>query len=477
MLRRRRDDVRERVGAALSGRAVHRRPRRPARRRRRSTRSSSPRRCRRTPTLARARARGGQALLRREAARASRSPTPSAPSRPRGAAGRVLMVGHLLAVPPGRQQAQGDRRLGRARRHPLHLRQPPEPRPAARRGERAVEPRRARRLGRCCTSPTRSRTSSTRAASPTCARASRTSCSRSCASRRASPRTCTCRGWTRTRSGASRSSARKRMATFDDMDPERKVTVYDKGFDEKADTYGEYITRSGDIWSPRGAERRAAAPGVRALRRVRPRGPHAGLRRRERRCASCACSRACSSRSTRPAGPASPASGPEGRARCCGRRTRRAGWSCATTCQLGDGVLFGPNVLVEEGTRIGEASVIEGGALLGKVPRLARTSATLAEAPAAAAPRRARHGLRGRDRLRGLGRSATRRSSATRRRCASASMIGPQTVVGRGSRDRQRRDDRRAGEDPDATSTSPRSASSRTTSSSARARRRRTTTR
>jgi predicted dehydrogenase len=43
----------------------------------------------------------------------------------------------------------------------------------------------------------------------------------------------------------------KRMATFDDMDAERKVTVYDKGFDEKADTYGEYITRSGDIWSPR----------------------------------------------------------------------------------------------------------------------------------------------------------------------------------------------------------------------------------
>jgi predicted dehydrogenase len=43
----------------------------------------------------------------------------------------------------------------------------------------------------------------------------------------------------------------RRMATFDDMDPERKVTVYDKGFDQKADTYGEYITRSGDIWSPR----------------------------------------------------------------------------------------------------------------------------------------------------------------------------------------------------------------------------------
>ena len=43
----------------------------------------------------------------------------------------------------------------------------------------------------------------------------------------------------------------KRMATFDDMDIERKVTVYDKGFDEDSGSYGEYITRAGDIWSPR----------------------------------------------------------------------------------------------------------------------------------------------------------------------------------------------------------------------------------
>jgi predicted dehydrogenase len=43
----------------------------------------------------------------------------------------------------------------------------------------------------------------------------------------------------------------RRMATFDDMDLERKVTVYDKGFDEAVGSYGEYITRSGDIWSPR----------------------------------------------------------------------------------------------------------------------------------------------------------------------------------------------------------------------------------
>jgi predicted dehydrogenase len=43
----------------------------------------------------------------------------------------------------------------------------------------------------------------------------------------------------------------RRMATFDDMELERKVTVYDKGFDESAGSYGEYITRTGDIYSPR----------------------------------------------------------------------------------------------------------------------------------------------------------------------------------------------------------------------------------
>jgi predicted dehydrogenase len=40
------------------------------------------------------------------------------------------------------------------------------------------------------------------------------------------------------------------MATFDDMALEGKVTIYDKGFDEDSRGYGEYITRSGDIFSP-----------------------------------------------------------------------------------------------------------------------------------------------------------------------------------------------------------------------------------
>jgi predicted dehydrogenase len=42
----------------------------------------------------------------------------------------------------------------------------------------------------------------------------------------------------------------RRMATFDDMQVEGKLSVYDKGFDQTTSTYGEYITRSGDIWSP-----------------------------------------------------------------------------------------------------------------------------------------------------------------------------------------------------------------------------------
>jgi predicted dehydrogenase len=42
----------------------------------------------------------------------------------------------------------------------------------------------------------------------------------------------------------------KRMATFDDMDVDRKLTVYDKGFDQDYASFGEYIQRSGATWSP-----------------------------------------------------------------------------------------------------------------------------------------------------------------------------------------------------------------------------------
>ncbi len=41
-----------------------------------------------------------------------------------------------------------------------------------------------------------------------------------------------------------------KMATFDDMAIEGKITIYDKGFDEAPRGYGEWVTRSGDIYSP-----------------------------------------------------------------------------------------------------------------------------------------------------------------------------------------------------------------------------------
>src|SRR5271166_1100233 len=43
----------------------------------------------------------------------------------------------------------------------------------------------------------------------------------------------------------------RRMATFDDMLLEGKLTIYDKGFDEDTRSWGEYIARSGDTFSPR----------------------------------------------------------------------------------------------------------------------------------------------------------------------------------------------------------------------------------
>jgi predicted dehydrogenase len=44
---------------------------------------------------------------------------------------------------------------------------------------------------------------------------------------------------------------REKMAVFDDMELERKVTVYEKAPWEPSETYGEWRTRTGDIFSPK----------------------------------------------------------------------------------------------------------------------------------------------------------------------------------------------------------------------------------
>jgi predicted dehydrogenase len=43
---------------------------------------------------------------------------------------------------------------------------------------------------------------------------------------------------------------KQKMAVFDDMELDRKVTVYDKAAEQEVGTYGEWRTRTGDIYSP-----------------------------------------------------------------------------------------------------------------------------------------------------------------------------------------------------------------------------------
>ena len=44
---------------------------------------------------------------------------------------------------------------------------------------------------------------------------------------------------------------REKMVVFDDMELERKVTVYEKGPWKQSEAYGEWQTRSGDIYIPK----------------------------------------------------------------------------------------------------------------------------------------------------------------------------------------------------------------------------------
>jgi predicted dehydrogenase len=44
---------------------------------------------------------------------------------------------------------------------------------------------------------------------------------------------------------------KEKMVVFDDMELERKVTIYEKAPWQPTDTYGEWQTRTGDIFSPK----------------------------------------------------------------------------------------------------------------------------------------------------------------------------------------------------------------------------------
>ena len=162
----------------------------------------------------------------------------------------------------------------------------------------------------------------------------------------------------------------KRMATFDDMDIERKVTVYDKGFDEDSGSYGEYITRTGGHLEPADPEPRAAADRVRALRRVHPRGPRSRSPTARAGCAWCGCSRGSRRGSTRPGGSSVQPS------------DLAPGLFLGDGVQLAEGVQLGAHVVIHPGTVVGDGCVIQDHAVLGKPPKLARHSSAPREAPA-----------------------------------------------------------------------------------------------
>ncbi len=166
-------------------------------------------------------------------------------------AGRILMVGHLLEYHPAVTRLKELIDGRRARRAVLHLRQPPEPRQAARRRERAVEPRRARRLRRAAPGRRRAR----RVPGP-----GRLLRARGRAGRRLLLPALPLRDRrppAPVLAGPAQGAAHDRRRRHAGWRPsttcciEGKLTLYDKGFDEDTRSWGEYIARSGDTFSPR----------------------------------------------------------------------------------------------------------------------------------------------------------------------------------------------------------------------------------
>jgi hypothetical protein len=44
---------------------------------------------------------------------------------------------------------------------------------------------------------------------------------------------------------------REKMVVFDDMELDQKVTIYDKAPESAPTSYGEWLTRTGDVFSPK----------------------------------------------------------------------------------------------------------------------------------------------------------------------------------------------------------------------------------
>ena len=148
----------------------------------------------------------------------------------------------------------------------------------------------------------------------------------------------------------------KRMATFDDMELERKLTVYDKGFDEDYSSYGEYIARSGDIYSPRDPERGAAADRVRALHRVRARRRRAALGRRGGAARGAGAGGAAALAARRARVPPALSSDSTARRGCCSARASscRTTWRSAATWWCTPARVIGAGARLQDGCVVGK---------------------------------------------------------------------------------------------------------------------------
>ena len=284
--------------------------------------------------------------------------------------GRLLMVGHLLEYHPGVGKLKELERRRRARRDLLHLRQPPESRQAARRRKCALEPRRARCLGasvprgRGADGGVRPR----RVLRPARSRGRRVLLSALCVRPLGAPAPQLVDPHKERRFtivGA------RRMATFDDMALEGKVTVYDKGFDQDTHGYGEYITRSGEIFCPRISNQEPLRIECSHFVECIAEAQHTAVRRRERTPRG-ACARAV----------AALVEGVREDRRLPPRRTCRPGGDrqpgvsigpgsvIHAGAQIGPGTVIGSCTVIHAAVRIGPDVTIEDCVVLGKHPRL-----------------------------------------------------------------------------------------------------------
>ena len=181
----------------------------------------------------------------------------------------------------------------------------------------------------------------------------------------------------------------ERMATLDDMALERKLTIYDKGFDPAADTYGEYITRSGLSSAPRcpTTSRFAsnASTSSTASPTAAPRAPTAAAGLQVVQVLEALQASLDSGGAPQPVGAAVGAWRRGRRPHRHRRSEPPPGLLLGEGVEIPEGVALGGNVVIHAGTTIGEGVTIQDGAIIGKPPKLGARSIASAEPPLPAA--------------------------------------------------------------------------------------------